>query len=84
MPLIIDRTGWHFVWLQNAMRYSDAVIVLAKRRCLVDNTSTVRIRNVSIDNDPESFVFILQKVNISAFPMGEELTSSVKYSNKGT
>ena len=61
VTLIVDGAWWKFIRPKDSMGDGNAVIVFTKCRCLVDDTSTVGIGNIGINQNPESFVFELIK-----------------------
>ena len=61
---VIDRAWWHLIRTQDAVLNSDSVIVLTKRRRLVDDTSTIFCCNVCIVYDAECRILILHEKSI--------------------
>ena len=59
VTLIVNGARRKFIISKDSMGNGNAVIVFTKRRSLVDDTSTVRIGNVGIDQNPEGFIFEL-------------------------
>lgn len=57
---VIDRARRHFVGPQNAIGNRDAMIIFTKSWSLVDDTSTVRIRNVGVCHNSECLVLELE------------------------
>jgi hypothetical protein len=61
VALIVDGARWELIVAEDSMGDGNAVIVFTKRRRLVDDTSTVRIGNVGIDQNPEGLVLELME-----------------------
>lgn len=59
VTLVIEWAGRHFVWLQHSVGNGDAVIILAESGGLVNNTSTVGIADIRVDQDLKGFVLEL-------------------------
>ena len=56
---LVERTRWKLVLFDNAVRDSDTVIVLSKRRGLVDDTGTRGVGNVLVGHNSERPVLVL-------------------------
>ena len=51
--------------LQNAIGNGNAMIIFTKRGSLVNNTRSIRVRHVGINDNPESLVFELIIMDIN-------------------
>lgn len=56
---IINGARRHLVWSQNAVSNSNPVIIFTEGGGLMDDTSTVCVRYVCVDNDSERLIFKL-------------------------
>jgi hypothetical protein len=56
---VIDRTWWHLVCADDPVVDGYAVIVLTKRGCLMNNTSTILSGDIGVVHDAESSVLEL-------------------------
>lgn len=63
VSFVVNRAWRHFVWLQDAVGESDAVIILTKSGSLVDNTRTIRVSYVGVNKYPKSFILELERFN---------------------
>ena len=82
---IIYGTRWYLLRPNDTVGNSDTVVIVAKRRCLVNNASAIITSNVFINDHSESSIFELNHIAsqtrlIDMF----KLTCSVKYSKRGT
>lgn len=59
---IIDRTRRHLLRKKNAVLNGNAVVVLTKGRCLMDNASAVGIRYVGVGEHTECPVLELSQI----------------------
>lgn len=83
--LIVDRTGRHLVGSKHTMGDGNTVIVFTEGGSLVNNTSTVRVSDVGVNENFECLVLKLTSVRqMIQGVVGLTRTFSVKYSNNGT
>ena len=58
---IIDRAWRHFVRIQNPIRDSDPVVILAERGCLVDDAGAILCSDIGVVDNAECPIFVLVK-----------------------
>lgn len=56
---IVDGTRRHFIESQDTVGHCDAVIILTKSRCLVNNACAISICDICVDDYAERFVLKL-------------------------
>lgn len=87
-PGVIQRAGWHRICSHDTIFPSNAVIVLTKGWCLVDDPCTILVGDVGISDDDERPIFVLQteraREDLDAPTKRITRTCSVKYSKRGT
>ena len=60
MASIVDRARRHILWFQDTMSNRDAMIIVTKRRSLVNDTRAICIRNIGVHHDTECLIFELK------------------------
>lgn len=59
MATVVYGARWHFVWPQDAMSNSNAVIIFTECRRLVNDTCAILIGNIGIHENAERLVLEL-------------------------